>query len=501
MSKYNFYYDESEHSRKINYKTVSASNYYDNFITMIVGWSADKDDILQKYSAFENKYAARKDHNGEIKSTMLSQKQFKYGFASLNKQNAQFVNDFLSLFDKDIHIYFSVSSKIEYLMLQAFQGYKNNFFVNADLIKYSIIKALVMYRPQEIIKCLFEAPQNFLEVLKEFFRDRIECNKSYSKLKQRETEAFEQLLFVLDDISDVLEINWDYHMPFDGFKKYLEEKDISDYKLIIDKEGKEGENSKTLQSAREMGLCNSDEASSIKYPGLRIADMLAGIIAKLLKGLSDSLRYHSIDEGTEKKILEPSWFRLNEVQLELYKKLYRLICEWQPSWYKSYSGIYSDDLVTLNALLNFVNHFESVEQMLSDINMQGEYFNTFVCKQLARYFNQKRCKLPIEPVIPFDKESCFNQKGGKVYFDVRKQPFLTLPEGSQIFEVLSVGFMQKFTPIITILQEGKAECFRLPDELSEWAWYVVSMTNVGTDFFPCKVMFSNIKGRYYADIF
>lgn len=84
---------------------------------------------------------------------------------------------------------------------------------------------------------------------------------------------------------------------------------------------------------------------------------------------------------------------------------------------------------------------------------------------------------------------------------MRKQPFLTLPEGSQIFEVLSVEFMQKFTPIITILQEGKAECFRLPDELSEWAWYVVSMTNVGTDFFPCKVMFSNIKGRYYADIF
>ena len=28
MSKYNFYYDESEHSRKINYKTVSAPNYY-----------------------------------------------------------------------------------------------------------------------------------------------------------------------------------------------------------------------------------------------------------------------------------------------------------------------------------------------------------------------------------------------------------------------------------------------------------------------------------------
>ena len=176
MPKYNFYYDESEHSRKINYKTVSASNYYDNFITMIVGWPAKKDDILQRHAAFETKYADRKDRNDEIKSTMFQQKQFKFGFASLNKQNAQFVNDFLSLFDKDTHIYFSISSKIEYLVLQVFQGYRNSFLVDADLMKYSITKALVMYRPQEIIKCLYESPKDFLEELKKFFRDRIECN-------------------------------------------------------------------------------------------------------------------------------------------------------------------------------------------------------------------------------------------------------------------------------------------------------------------------------------
>ena len=35
-SKYEFYYDETEHSRKIKYNTVSAANYYDNFFTMIV---------------------------------------------------------------------------------------------------------------------------------------------------------------------------------------------------------------------------------------------------------------------------------------------------------------------------------------------------------------------------------------------------------------------------------------------------------------------------------
>lgn len=402
MSKYNFYYDESEHSRKINYKTVSASNYYDNFVTMIVGWSAEKDDVLQQHAAFETKYAGRKDRNGEIKSTMFQQKQFKHGFASLNKQNAQFVNDFLSLFDKDIHIYFSVSSKIEYLVLQVFQGYRNSFLVNADLMKYSITKALVMYRPQEVIKCLYEDPEDFLAQLKKFFRERIECNKSNPKLKQTETNAFQEILIVLDDISGSPELDWDYHMSFDGFKKYLGEKDIQNYSLIIDKEGESEEESKTLKSAREIGLDNLSEADSTEHPGLRMADMMAGIIAKLLKGLCDSLRYQSLDEGTNKKILDIGWFCLNEVQLELYKKLYRLICEWQPAWYKSYSGIYSDDLVVFNALLNFMNHFESTEQIRADIDMQGEYFNAFACEQLARYFNQRKYKLPIDPVILFE---------------------------------------------------------------------------------------------------
>lgn len=398
MSKYEFYYDETEHSRKINYSTVSAENYYDNFVTMIVGWSSENDRILQRYAAFEERYADRKDRNGEIKSTMFQQKQFRHGFASLNKQNAQFLSDFLSLIDEDIHIYFSVSSKIEYLVLQLFQGYRNSFLINADLMKYSITKALVMYRPKEIIKCLYESPEDFLAQLKQFFRNRIEYNENNPKLKQAETRAFQEILLVLDDISGIPVLDWDYRMSFDGFKKYLGEKNIRDYCLIIDKEGKEEEDSKTLKAAREIGLDNSDEADSTEYPGLRMVDMIAGITSKLLKGLCDSLRYQSLDESTGKKILDTGWFCLSEVKLDLYKKFYRIICEWQPAWYKSYSGIYSDDLIVFNALLNFMNHFESVEQIRADIDMQGEYFNGFACEQLARYFDQRRRKLSIEHI-------------------------------------------------------------------------------------------------------
>lgn len=128
---------------------------------MIVGWSTRNDDILQLHADFETKYADRQNCNGEIKSTMLRQKQFKYGFASLNRQTLNLYMIFLSLFNKDIHIYFSISSKIEYLVLQLFQNYRNNLLIDADLMKYSIIKALVMYHLRKSLS-IFESPKDFL---------------------------------------------------------------------------------------------------------------------------------------------------------------------------------------------------------------------------------------------------------------------------------------------------------------------------------------------------
>lgn len=500
MPEYQFYYDETEHSRKINYNTVSASNYYDNFVTMIVGWPSAYDEFLMKYIDFEAKYSGRKDRNGEIKSTTLSQKQFQYGFASLNKQNTKFVNDFLELFDSKICIYFSVESKIEYLILQLFNSYHNNSCIDADLLKYSITKALVVYRPNEIIKALYESPESFLKQLKIFLRHRIKCNKSNLELKKAETKAFQDALIILDEISDAPRLDWDYHMSFMGFKKYLQEKNIQNYRLTIDKEGNDGVESKTLIAAQEVGLNNLEESHSTDCPGLRIADMLAGIIAKLMKALCDALHYQSLDESLHKKILTVGWFRLNNDKLRLYKKLYQIICVWQPAWYKAFSGIYSDDLIILNAFLNFMNHFESTKEISGSIDLQGEYFNAFACEQLSKYFNRRKCKLPVEPINPYNEEAYLNQRGGKVFFDSSRQCVLPIHEGSQKFEVLSVGIAENCIPMVTILLKGKPECFQLPKEFLEWAFCVVDAATVGEKMFPAKVCFTKVEERYYADI-
>lgn len=385
MSEYEFYYDESEHSRKINYRTVSACNYYDNFITVILGWKNDNSEILYRHTLFESKYDDRKNCNGEIKSTMIPKKQFKNGFASLNKQNTQFLNDFLSIFDDNVHIYFSVSSKIEHIILQLFQDCRDVFPDYIRWMKYSIIKSIVLYQPKKLIKCIYDSPENFLNELKHFFKERIEYNKKNLLLKKSETKMFQSILLILNSISTSIKIDWDYHMPFQGFKKYLNETNITRYTLIIDKEG----DGQTLKAARQVGLCHSFEGESTHYNGIRIADMMAGLISKLLKGLSDSLRYKNWEEAIHKKILDIGWFQLTEEQLDLYKKLYRLICYWNPAWYKAYSGIYSDDLIVFIALLNFMNQFDSVSQIQENITKQGEYFNALACENLSKYFNRR----------------------------------------------------------------------------------------------------------------
>lgn len=54
--------------------------------------------------------------------------------------------------------------------------------------------------------------------------------------------------------------------------------------------------------------------------------------------------------------------------------------------------------------------------------------------------------------------------------------------------------------MVTVLKDGEPVCYRLPEELSEWACKVVGMVAMGMKMFPSKVTFSKIVGKYYVDI-
>ena len=493
---YNFYYDESEHSRIINLSTITGETYYDNFLTTIVGWNSDKEaDIKQKYLAFEEKYAERKK-KGELKSDTFKSNQFKYGFASFNKPNVEMLNDLLSIIDDDFFIYLFVASKIEYVIIQLFKDYTNSLFIDMDFVRYSIVKAILTYRPTEVINSIYAEPEEFVSSLIDFFTQRIELNKSNITLKETENKAFENILMILQNVEPPISINWDYHMSFVGFSSLLKSKRIADYSLTIDKEG----NSKTHDAAIEVGIINCTEKDSKEHFGLRIADMLAGIVGKLMKSLYHSLKNESNNVTVSKTLLDKAWFKVSEEQLCLYKKLHHILLEINNDWYKIYASNYSDDLISLLALLDYMNHFKSADEIQKDFDMHPEYCNACMCRRLEEHFSRIQSKLPIELVVSETEEYFRNSRGAKVYFDDNRQPELKIDEGHNKYYVLSVGNSNAGIPLVTIANKPENMCFRLPEQLSEWAMSVIGMANMGENLFPSEVVFSLINGRYYADI-
>lgn len=492
-----FFYDETEHSRKINYPTVTANNYYDNFISVIVGWTSDEEKyIADKYLDFESKYDYRKV-DGELKSQTMKSKDFKLGLASLNKHTIDFYNDLISLYDEKVVIYFSVASKIEYVIHQIFANYHSNMFVDIDSMKYSIIKAINVYRPVKVIEAIYKEPQIFVNELREFLKLQIERNKANIVLKELENQAFEEILLLLANTEIPEFLDWTYFASFDGFSKLLTEMNITDYWLMIDREGDEAH---TLLSAEYIGLQNVTEEDSKEYVGIRMADMLAGVISKLMQALRNALTKDYKDGEIKKTLLESGWFALNPKQLELYKKLYKVICENNDYWYKSYAGLYSDDLVAFVALLQFMNRFESIEDMRRQLDMQPEYYNSFVCERLQERYQMMHNKLPIEPIADNDEDYFYNRKGAKVFKDIERQPMLPLYEGQNKYYVLSVGFSGNGSPLVTISENEEPVCYRLPGEYSEWAMTVVDMANMGENLFPEEVVFSLVDDEYFVDI-
>lgn len=427
----------------------------------------------------------------------MKSKDFKLGLASLNKHTIDFYNDLLSLYDEKVIIYFSVASKIEYVIHQIFANYHSNMFVDIDSMKYSIIKAINVYRPSKVIEAIYKEPQIFVGELREFLKLQIDRNKANIILKEHENQAFEEILLLLDDTEIPESLDWTYFAPFDGFSKLLTEMNVTDYRLMIDREGDE---SHTLFSAEYIGLQNVTEEDSKEYVGIRMADMLAGVISKLMQALKNALTNDYKDGEIKKTLLESGWFALSSKQLELYKKLYKVICENNDYWYKSYAGLYSDDLVAFVALLQFMNHFENIEDMRRQLDLQPEYYNSFVCERLQERYQMMHNKLPIEPIADNDEDYFYNQKGAKVFKDIERQPMLPLYEGQNKYYVLSVGFSGNGSPLVTTFENEEPVCYRLPEEYSEWAVTVVGMANMGENLFPEEVVFYLVDDEYFVDI-
>lgn len=388
---YTFFYDESEHSRKINHKTVNSANYSNNFITVILGYSDDSiEEVENLYSDLKEKYSHRLVKN-EFKSTSL---KLQYGFASARADSLTFLSDLLDIVNTETRICYSVMNKIEFVVNQVFSGntrYDSFLFkVDMNKLRYSISKLISTYKPKNIIKAIYEEGE-VVDEIKKFSFQRLKANKTNEKLKQTENDMLKVLIVVLNGYDKNFEVDWNYTLPFKDFKNYLKSNEIENYQLIIDKEGREGEESRTLMSAKAMRIKNVKEKDSVEMFGIQLADLLAGIISKFIKRLDEDTHYLDLKEATTKKLVSEKWFKIEENQFNLYKKFsLTLTAASNYKSIKAFHGVYADGLIRFLSLLEYFNSYKNYQNYKEvELKNHCEYYNTCSVGNLQQYFDSQ----------------------------------------------------------------------------------------------------------------
>ncbi len=497
-----FFYDESEHSRKLTKETLLAENFREHFVASIIGiLQSEKEKVEKEYSLFEEKYKRvyTIKYGSELKSTILTPKKYSFGLVTFKKDDLNLINDYLDiLITNNINIYITSINKIEYLILQLLRIYKNTLVIDADSLKYSITKMVSLYQPKNVIEAIYNNDSSFLDELEKFMLNVKKKNESIGQdYRVLENKAIDQALIILQSVAKDVQLNWDYEISFDGFVKYLREIKCKEYNLTIDKEG----NGKTLQAALSAGLNKSCEMKSDESFGLRISDFLAGMFSSFMKAIKQSFVNGPTEETKNLLFMNQNWFNINQIHLEIYKKLKKVIIEQHKVWDKIYSGKYCDDLYTFIAILHYFDSFNNIEEF----NKYSKYdhqvrLNNSVVNMLDDHFKKMGNKLPIEPAN-IDNGVYYNQRGAKCYVDYRKHKTLKILSSGNKYYVLSAGFFGNFDKAcVTILENNKPVCYLLPDNLKSWVINLVGLKSIGQELLPSFVLFTFNKGKYFADI-
>lgn len=489
MAKYHFYYDESEHSRTINKKTITADEFYDGFIVAITGWEEECEPaIKERYLAFERKFLS--PDSKELKSTAINPGQLRHGFASLNKTNLALIEGLLDILDKHIFLHYSYTSKVEFLVRQLLGNSRNFRYLNSDSMLYSITKALVTYRPAEVFESIDKNPEDILEAIRSFLIKRIRIDRENEELKSTEIGRFSAILNTINAIDPPRTIKWDYATPLKGFSAYLDELEIDNYTLTIDKE------ESTANTAKTLGFHSVCEKDSKHCFGIRIADMTAGLIAKLMKGIRNDLKYTDKKSTVEKRLLNERWFAIDNRRLVLYKSLRRVLKRNNQSSLEACTRTYSDDLVVLMSLADYFDEYESAEELSEHRGIHGERFNALACQELRNQFSNMGW--PQTPLTP--QEVRGNDTEPHVFSYVRNPPMLPLGTQSKTYLVLSVTTIPSSgAPLVTIEKESRTATYKLPVELTDWVWNLL-LANNRAKLLPSLVRFQKVDGICRADI-
>ena len=412
MKSYTFYFDESFHDKKIRINengqfNILREDALDNYIGVFLGCPTSEltsnRKLIQK---FENRqkiqYGLTDDQ--ELKSTIISKKNFKYGVRSFNKVTMTFYKELFELLDiLNPIIQVNMVSKMELYLRFAFKGlhYLGEGQVLEKSFFYTLTKFMITYHNEELLKALYSVHNyNSMMEFKELLQYNFECIIKEIKgieRKQKELVAYQNILFVLNhSIIDELpekEYEFQYFMNFEGLCNLLEEKNINMelVNIVIDEE------ESTYSASQNYRFQNIKCGKSHEIIELRLADWIVSFIGRMTYGLYNDegmkedivtdIRRIGENDLASKRILSENWFKIDIKQFELYHLLYDVLIIGHTEYWTAMTTSYGDMCSTFYTLVRYFSTYDDYEKYRKiDAKLHSEYFNSACCMELERSY-------------------------------------------------------------------------------------------------------------------
>lgn len=367
--KYNFYFDESFHDRRISRGSLQSNDYFNSYISVGIGiktYMIDK--VSRKYDLFEGKFE-EKFTVKELKSLIVSEKHYKYGISTFNDLEVGLYSEFFDfLLNNRILYYIYICDKFEYLLRQC--ELKGSPDLNIQAVIYSITKVINVYRPEKVILDVLNNDANFLKDLKFFCINQIKFNGDI-ELKKLENDVLSNVIKYIDIFKpSKIIFDFDYRATFFGLKLFQKETTISKINVFLDKEG----TGKICECAKNVGYTDAIEVDSKESYGARISDMISGFISRMMRALYDDTKNDPSVPYNKKHYLNEKWFIIKEKQFNLYKIIAKYINMEEDIFYATFISIYFDLFVEFIGLIKYFDQYTTYEEY-SRITHEEHYKN------------------------------------------------------------------------------------------------------------------------------
>lgn len=379
---------------KIAYGTDDMHLYVANVVKIK---KADIDIVNEEYLKIEESYFSTRKNlasSEELKGQkILERKRFKYGIASMKKNDVEFYN---SVFDMMIeysieNCLFSISKMaliIDSRLSEWIWDITDRTGYSPTLLKYVLTKYAEIECSEDVIKKLLDKNVGLDAVLYAIQQDlfNIIIDNNDNKRMHLQTNSYSELLELINKtkLTDIVEpeldasFNWEkFSFPLDLWllEIYGSEKHPN-LSVVLD------EGIPTAPFERFDFHKIKENEKSEEHVGLRIADVIVAITGKYMSKLSVANKY-DLDNPTQRVQLSSEWFDFDESQFELVKLLSAIIFK-EDRIYGYGVDTFFDTSLLFETFIRYINSYDCYTEYEMITTSEHSYFHFNVLTEKMR---------------------------------------------------------------------------------------------------------------------